>query len=79
MALLERVGFQETELVGETGFNSSPKTKGVLLRAVKPATSARQQKPSVDTESGNRKMHAMERKTPPSIEAVLDKAYAMGV
>jgi len=30
------VGFENAEIVGETGFNSSPKTKGVLLRAEKP-------------------------------------------
>lgn len=38
LALLEKVGFTKAELVGETGLNSSPKTKGVLLRAEKPAT-----------------------------------------
>ena len=27
LALLKKVGFEKTELVGETGFNSSPKTK----------------------------------------------------
>jgi hypothetical protein len=34
--LLKKVGFEKKELVGETGFNSSPKTKGVLFRAEKP-------------------------------------------
>jgi hypothetical protein len=29
-------GFEDAELVIETGFNSSPVTKGVLVRAVKP-------------------------------------------
>jgi hypothetical protein len=33
---LEKVGFEKAELVGETGFNSTPKTKGVCLRAQKP-------------------------------------------
>jgi hypothetical protein len=37
LALLEKVGFTNAELAGETGLNSSPKTKGVLLRAEKPA------------------------------------------
>jgi hypothetical protein len=32
---LEKVGFHNVELIGETGFNSTPKTKGVLLRAEK--------------------------------------------
>jgi hypothetical protein len=34
---LEQVGFRNVELVGETGFNSTPKTKGVLVRAEKPS------------------------------------------
>jgi hypothetical protein len=35
LALLERVGFIRVELTGETGFNSTPKTKGALFRAEK--------------------------------------------
>lgn len=37
LALLQKAGFENAEIVGETGFNSSPKTQGVLLRAEKPA------------------------------------------
>lgn len=33
--MIERVGFADGALVAETGFNSSPKTKGVLFRATK--------------------------------------------
>jgi len=33
---LKEAGFIEIELVKDTGFNSSPVTKGVLLRAKKP-------------------------------------------
>jgi len=33
LALMEKVGFVEVELVGETGFNSSPVTRGLLFRA----------------------------------------------
>ena len=33
--MLREVGFVNVELVGETGFNASPKTKGVLVRARK--------------------------------------------
>ncbi len=36
LALLEKVGFKNAELVGKTGFKSSPKAEGVLLRALKP-------------------------------------------
>ncbi len=32
-------GFTDAELVAETGFNSSPVTRGVLFRAKKPAIS----------------------------------------
>jgi hypothetical protein len=33
--MLQRIGFKNTELVSKTGFNSSPKTEGVLIRAQK--------------------------------------------
>ena len=36
LAILENTGFANIELVDETGFNSSPKTKGVLFRAKTP-------------------------------------------
>jgi alkylhydroperoxidase/carboxymuconolactone decarboxylase family protein YurZ len=36
---MKEVGFAEVELAAETGFNSSPITKGALFRAVKPAFS----------------------------------------
>ncbi len=37
--MLKEVGFADAELVGETSFNSSPVTKGVLFRARKSAIS----------------------------------------
>jgi hypothetical protein len=33
---LEKIGFHNVELIGKPGFNSTPKTTGVLLRAEKP-------------------------------------------
>jgi hypothetical protein len=36
LAMLKKAGFRQAELVAETGFNSSPVTKGVLFRAQKP-------------------------------------------
>jgi len=75
---LEKVGFQKVELIGETGFNSTPKTKGVLFRAEKPALSAKLVKPPANTEQSDRKVHPTVKKTPPAIEAVLEKAYAIG-
>jgi alkylhydroperoxidase/carboxymuconolactone decarboxylase family protein YurZ len=37
--MLNEVGFAHVELVAETGFNSSPVTKGVLFHATKSAVS----------------------------------------
>jgi hypothetical protein len=34
--LLEQVGFEQVELEGKTGFDSSPKTEGSLIRGKKP-------------------------------------------
>ena len=34
--LLKKVGFEDDELVAKTGFNSTPKTEGVLVRATRP-------------------------------------------
>jgi hypothetical protein len=36
LGLLQQIGFENVELVAGTGFNSSPKTKDVLIRAKKP-------------------------------------------
>jgi len=75
--MLQKVGFENAELVAKTGFNSTPKTEGVLLRAVKsePATSV--QRPKEETVPYE-EAHVMEGKPSRSIEAVMDKAYALG-
>jgi AhpD family alkylhydroperoxidase len=39
LAMLREAGFTDADLVAETGFNSSPATRGVLFRATKPAIS----------------------------------------
>ena len=39
LALVKQAGFDDATLVSETGFNSSPRTRGVLIRAGKPAMS----------------------------------------
>jgi hypothetical protein len=36
LALLERIGFAEAELVSYTSYKTSPETVGALFRAVKP-------------------------------------------
>ena len=33
--MIQQAGFRNTELVAKTGFNSSPMTEGVLIRAQK--------------------------------------------
>ena len=57
LALLKKVGFEKAEQVGETGFNSSPKTKGVLIRAEKPTASVHDQKSTYDTKLDNENGH----------------------
>lgn len=36
LAMMLQAGFADAEIVRETGFNTSPVTKGVTIRAVKP-------------------------------------------
>lgn len=77
--MLKKAGFEKAELVGETGFNSSPKTKGVLLRAEKPVNGVHKKSPADNTKHGDEKVHeTLEKRTRPSIEAVVEKAYALG-
>ncbi len=49
LALLEEVGFENVELLGKTSFNSTPKTEGVLLSAVKPQSVITMQKLKEET------------------------------
>ncbi len=50
LAMIKRAGFTNPEIVSETGFNSSPVTRGFLFRAVRPAVSASDRRPnSMDT------------------------------
>ncbi len=48
--MIRGAGFADVEMLGETGFKSSPVTNGVLIRATKPATadSARHEVSSSD-------------------------------
>ena len=50
LAMIRKAGFTDVEMVSETGFNSSPVTKGVLIRARRPTTadSGRQEVSSPD-------------------------------
>ena len=38
LAMIREAGFTDVEMLAETGFNSSPITKGVLIRAIRPTT-----------------------------------------
>jgi hypothetical protein len=44
LAIMKQAGFADVEMVSETGFNSSPVTKGILFGAVKPAVSTSDRK-----------------------------------
>ena len=79
LALLEKVGFQKVEFIGETGFNSTPKTKGALFRAEKPVWTAKPENSPINTEQNdNKDPNILRKKTMSSIEAVLEKDYAIG-
>ena len=54
LAASESAGFMDVEFVGETGFNSSPKTKGMLVRACKPLVPAVKKKNSVRDKKDNK-------------------------
>jgi len=40
--MLQKAGFADEQMVAETGFNSSPKTKGTLFRAAKAASTVKE-------------------------------------
>ena len=61
--MLRKAGFENAELVAKTGFNSSPKTEGVLMRAAKPESSINVQRPKEGTVPFQEKVHVMEKKT----------------
>jgi hypothetical protein len=72
--MLTEAGFTDCELVSETGFNSTPKTRGVLIRARKPESPMK--KIPVALEGAR---PPSPRKRSPSVNAVLEKAFALGV
>lgn len=77
---MEKAGFADVQLVSETGLNSTPKTRGVLIRAQKPKKTTLL-KPSILEYVGTSEDKTSEkpRKNPPSIEAVLEKAFGLGI
>jgi hypothetical protein len=80
LALMEKVGFTDAEMVAETGLNSTPKTRGVLIRARKPEKSDSIQIPiSTDSDSIEDQIDLKPKKIMPSVRAVLEKAFGLGI
>jgi hypothetical protein len=80
LAILQKAGFENAELVAETGFNSSPKTKGVLIRAKKPMAlnqkEARPIQPTlIDNIQKSSKKQAADMTT---IDDLLNRAFEWG-
>jgi hypothetical protein len=79
LALLRNAGFENAELVGETGFNSTPKTRGVLFRAEKPQASTKIEETATPIQIMDEKPPVTpSKRTRPPMEAVVEKAYALG-
>jgi hypothetical protein len=78
--MIQKIGFTDAELVSETGFNSTPKTRGVLIRARKSDRTDQKKKPILeDSCNMENKVGIKPKKNPPSIEAVLRKAFELGI
>jgi hypothetical protein len=79
LALIQQTGFEDVELVAETGFNSSPKTKGVLIRAKKPTElDQKTVKPFKDYLSEYSTFSKELRTKESTMEDLLKKAYELG-
>lgn len=79
LELIQKIGFEDAELVAETGFNSSPKTKGVLIRAKKPTDSDQKTiKPFKDSLSEFSELSKELRNRESTMEDLLKKAYELG-
>jgi hypothetical protein len=79
LALIQQVGFEDAELVAETGFNSTPKAKGVLIRAEKPTElDQKTVQATKDSLSGYSKFSKELRTKESTMEDLLKKAYELG-
>jgi len=80
LAYLRNTGFVDVTPVGETGFNSSPKTRGMLVRARKPGL---QNRDSVSS-SNSGETHApfdaegVSKEVPSKIDTLLQRAITLG-
>ncbi len=78
LAMLQEAGFANIELVAETGFNSSPKTKGVLIRAKRPISEQKEVSPIRDLPSEKARPDNEGKRETVKMEDVLDKAFELG-
>jgi hypothetical protein len=75
--MMREAGFADAELVAETGFNSSPVTKGVLFRAVKPVIGVKPERDWSALEPA--KMASAEQQVPEdAMEYLLRRALELG-
>ena len=65
LAMLKEEGFADEQKVAETGFNSSPKTMGTLIRAIKAAGTVK--------EKGTAVVDSLSK-----FQEFFDEAYAQG-
>ena len=80
LAYLRNTGFVDVASVGETGFNSSPKTRGMLVRARKPGLQNR----NTASSSNSGETHApfdaegVSKEMSSKIDALLQRAITLG-
>ena len=80
LAYLRNTGFVDVASGGETGFNSSPKTKGMLVRARKPALE--NQKTAASSKTGDLyappDTEGASTKTSTNFDSLLQRAITLG-
>jgi len=80
LAALKKAGFENVESMAETGFNSSPKTKGMLIRARKPQIQTAESKYSLKGEEDRRltESESASALKDSTIDDIVDRAIEMG-
>ncbi|MGB5424745.1 MAG: DUF2284 domain-containing protein [Desulfobacterales bacterium] len=80
LAYLRKTGFVDVDSRGETGFNSSPKTRGMLVRARKPGLQNRKTAASLKTDDIHAQPDAegVSTKMSSKIDILLQRAIKLG-
>jgi hypothetical protein len=80
LAHLKNTGFVDVASGGETGFNSSPKTRGMLVRARKPGLQNRDSVSSSNSGETHVPFDAegVSKEVPSKIDALLQRAVTLG-